>query len=166
MREPDLPQEPEGRARELRRPLAISLDQAEEIAARVQELINAGRARSAWELIRHLHPADMGSIVAGLPRASRDAMILVMSPDTVAWMLRQMNPVQAARVGTRLGSQMLTFVLGQLRPHQAIATLRRLPIGRAHEVAESLSPWTRRSFSITRRTRRGPSWSSKFPPPT
>ena len=138
MREPDLPQEPEGRARELRRPLAISLDQAEEIAARVQELINAGRARSAWELIRHLHPADMGSIVAGLPRASRDAMILVMSPDTVAWMLRQMNPVQAARVGTRLGSQMLTFVLGQLRPHHAIATLRRLPIGRAHEVAESL----------------------------
>ena len=138
MREPDLPQEPEGRVRELRRPLAISLDQAEEIAARVQELINAGRARSAWELIRHLHPADMGSIVVGLPRTSRDAMIQVMSPDTVAWMLRQMNPVQAARVGTRLGSRMLTFVLGQLRPHQAIATLRRLPIRRAHEVAESL----------------------------
>ena len=49
-----------------------------------------------------------------------------------------MNPAQAARVGTRLGSQMLAFVLGQLRPHQAIATLRRLPIRRAHEVAESL----------------------------
>ena len=65
-------------------------------------------------------------------------MIRVMSPDTVAWMLRQMNPAQAARVGTRLGSKMLTFVLGQLRPHQAIATLRRLPIRRAHEVAESL----------------------------
>lgn len=138
MRESDLPEEPEGHTSELLRPLAISLDQAEEIAARVQELISAGRARSAWELIRHLHPADMGSIVAGLPRASRDAMIQVMSPDTVAWMLRQMNPVQAARVGTRLGSQMLTFVLGQLRPQQAIATLRRLPIRRAHEVAESL----------------------------
>ena len=137
-REPDLPKDPEGHWNEIRRPLAITLDQAEEVAARVQELINAGRARSAWELIRHLHPADMGSIVAGLPRTSRDAMIHVMSPDTVAWMLRQMNPVQAARIGTRLGSNMLTFVLSQLRPHQAIATLRRLPIRRAHEVAESL----------------------------
>ena len=138
MRDPNLLNDPESHPSDRRRPLAISLDQAEEIANRVQELINAGRARSAWELIRHLHPADMGSIVVGLPRASRDAMILVMSPDTVAWMLRQMNPVQAARVGTRLGSQMLTFVLGQLRPHQAIATLRRLPIRRANEVAESL----------------------------
>lgn len=138
MRDPSFSNDSESQTGEFRRPLAISLDQAEEIAARVQELINAGRARSAWELIRHLHPADMGSIVVGLPRTSRDAMIHVMSPDTVAWMLRQMNPVQAARVGTRLGSRVLTFVLDQLRPHQAIATLRRLPIRRAHEVAESL----------------------------
>ena len=138
MREHDPSREPEDHTSRHGRPLAISLEQAEEIAGKVQDLIRAGRARSAWELIRHLHPADMGSIVVGLPRASRDAMIHVMAPDTVAWMLRQMNPVQAARIGTRLGSNMLTFVLGQLRPHQAIATLRRLPIRRAHEVAESL----------------------------
>ena len=138
MRERDLSREPEDHTSRSRRPLAISLEQAEEIAGRVQELVRAGRARSAWELIRHLHPADMGSIVAGLPRTSRDAMIQVMSPDTVAWMLRQLNPVQAARIGTRFGSNMLSFVFGQLRPHQAIATLRHLSIRRAHEVAESL----------------------------
>ena len=119
-------------------PHAISLNEAAEIAGEVQDLIRAGRERSAWELIRHLHPADMGSIVAGLPRASRDAMVHVMSPETVAWMLRQMNPVEAGRVGTRLGSQLLTLVVGQIQPHQALATLRRLPILRAHEVAESL----------------------------
>ena len=117
---------------------AISLDEASEIADEVHELIRAGKERSAWERIRHLHPADMGSIVAGLPRASRDAMVRVMSPETVVWMLRQMNPVEAGRVGTRLGSQALGFVLGQVHPRQALATLRRISLPRAHEVAESL----------------------------
>ena len=67
-----------------------------------------------------------------------EAMIRVMSPETVAWMLRQMNPVVAGRVGTRLGVQMLRFVLSQVHPNQALATLRRIPILRPQEVAESL----------------------------
>ena len=117
---------------------AISLDEAAEIADEVRDLISAGEENSAWELIRHLHPADIGAIVAGLPRTSRDTMVRVMSPDTVAWMLRQMNPVEAARVGTRLGSQMLLFVLGGVQPQQALATLRRLPVSRAQEVQESM----------------------------
>ena len=119
-------------------PRAISQDEAAAIAGRVQELIKAGRAQSAWEMIRHLHPADMGSIVAGLPRASRGALVRVMSPQTVAWMFRQMNPVEAGRVGTRLGSRLLTSVIGQVHPDQAMTILRRLPIPRLQEVAESL----------------------------
>ena len=121
-----------------RQPRAISLDEASAIAGRVQELIEAGRERSALELIRQLHPADMGSIVAGLPRASREAIVGVMSPDTVAWMLRQMNPVEASRVGTRLGSQMLSFVLRQVHPNQALAILRQIPVLRSRTVVESL----------------------------
>ena len=120
------------------RPRAISLERASEISEHVQELIRAGRERSAWELIRRLHPADMGSIVAGLPHANRDAMLRVMSPETVAWMLRQMNPVEAGRVATRLGSRMLGFIFGQVHPNQALATLRRIPILRSREVAEAL----------------------------
>ncbi len=123
---------------DIQQPQAISLDEAAEIASEVQELVKAGRERSAWELIRRLHPADMGSIVASLPRASRETMVRVMSPETVAWMLRQMNPVEAGRVGTRLGAQMLTFVLGQVHPNQALATLRRIPMPRPQKVAESL----------------------------
>ena len=106
---------------------AISLDRAAEIAREVRELLNAGHETRAWELMRNLHPADMGSIVAGLPRASRDAMLAVMAPETVAWMLRQMNPVEAGRIGARIGTDMLSFVLHQVRPQLALATLRRLP---------------------------------------
>ena len=113
---------------------AISLAEASRIAGEVGEMIRAGHGQSAWEMIRHLHPADMGSIVAGLPRASRDVMLRVMSPETVVWMLRQMNPVEAGRVGTRLGTQALTFVLGQVHPLQALATLRRLSLLRVHGV--------------------------------
>ena len=86
-------------------PRAISLDEAAEIATEVRELIEAGEEHSAWERLRQLHPADMGIIVVGLPRVSRDTMLRVMSPETVAWMLRQMNPIEAGRVGTRLGSR-------------------------------------------------------------
>ena len=46
---------------------AISLETAAEIARDVRDLINAGQERVAWERVRHLHPADMGTIVAGLP---------------------------------------------------------------------------------------------------
>ncbi len=119
-------------------PRAISLDRAEEIVDEVHDLIKAGRARAAWDHIRHLHPADIGSIVAGLPRTSRDAMVQTMSPETVALILRQMNPVEAGRVGARLGSRMLSRVLRQIHPHQALNTLQRLPILRAREVAKEL----------------------------
>ena len=44
----------------------------------------------------------------GAPSTSRDAIVTVMSPDTVAWMLRQMNPIKAARIGTRQGTGMLS----------------------------------------------------------
>ena len=73
-------------------PHAISLNEAANIARRVQDLIRAGDENTALNLIRHLHPADMGNILAGLPRTSRDTLLRVMSPDTVVWMLRQMNP--------------------------------------------------------------------------
>ena len=121
-------------------PLAISLDQASEIATEVRELIEAGEEHTAWERVRHLHPADIGIIVAGLPRTSRDTLLRVMSPETVAWMLRQMNPIEAGRVGTRLGARVLTPVLGQLRPQQAFRTLRRLPTRTARELAALLPP--------------------------
>ena len=83
------------------------------------ELIEAREEHSAWERLRQLHPADMGIIVVGLPRVSRDTMLRVMSPETVAWMLRQMDPIEAGRVGTRLGARVLTPVLGQLHPQHA-----------------------------------------------
>ena len=119
-------------------PHAISLNEAANIARRVQDLIRAGDENTALNLIRHLHPADMGNILAGLPRTSRDTLLRVMSPDTVVWMLRQMNPVEAGRVGTRLGSQVLSFVFKQIHPQQALTTLRRLPFLKSREVAESL----------------------------
>ncbi len=131
--------DPRSVAGDLEQPRAISQDRVAEIARQVHDLINKGSPQAAWELIRHLHPADMGSIVAGLPRTSRGALVHVMSPQTVAWMLRQMNPVEAGRVGTRIGSRLLTTVIGQIHPDQAIALLRRLPIPRIrHEVTESL----------------------------
>ena len=117
---------------------AISLERAAEIAREIQELIKAGQQRTALNRIRQLHPADFASIVAGLPPTSRDALIRLMSPETVAWMLRQMNPVAASRLGARLGSNTLSFVLGQVHPQQALQTLRRLPMRRAREVAEAL----------------------------
>ena len=108
------------------------------IAGEVRDLIRAGEEQSAWERLRNLRPADMGSIVASLPRTSRDAMVRAMSPDTVAWMLRQMNPVEAGRVGVRLGTCVLSFVIDQVNPQQALETLRSLPIPRAREVSKAL----------------------------
>ena len=89
-------------------------------------------------MVRRLHPSDMGTIVAGLPRGSRDAIVRVMTPETVAWMLRHMSPGEARRVSLRLGFRMLSFVLDQLHPQHALETLRRLPTMRAREVAETL----------------------------
>ncbi len=116
----DTPVEP-GRVR------AISLERAAEVSREIRDLISAGHERRAWELLRTLHPADMGSIVAGLPRSSREAMLRIMSPETVAWMFRQMNPAVAARIGTRIGAGMMSTILRQLRPQLALETLRRLP---------------------------------------
>ena len=122
----------------IQQPKAISLDQAAELAGAVQELIRSGDHHIAWNRIRQLHPADIASIVAGLPPASRDAMIRLMAPETVAWMLRQMNPIQASRFGARLGSRTLSLVLRQVHPQQALQALHRLPVRRAREVAETL----------------------------
>ncbi|MCE2502196.1 MAG: magnesium transporter [Dehalococcoidia bacterium] len=108
----------------------ISADEAAVIAREVRRLINDGDERSAWEQLRHLHPADVGS------RTSREAIVAVMSPDAVVWMFRHMNPVQVARVGARLGTGILSSALTQVHPRSAVDILRRLPRSRAREVAE------------------------------
>ena len=117
---------------------AIPLSEVSAIAKEVRSLIDAGQEHLALERVRSLHPADAGLILAGLPRASRETLLRVMSPDTLAWVLRQMNPVEAARLGTRLGVGALTFALRQVNPQRAIATLRRLPARHARAVAKTL----------------------------
>ncbi len=118
--------------------LVISEEEASSIAEEVHLLIRAGDEHTAWERMRHLHPSDIGSILASLPRGSRNAVVAVMSPETVAWMFRHMNPVVAARVGTRLGTGVLSAALAQAHPRTALDTLRRLPRRRAREVADAL----------------------------
>ncbi|MYB41805.1 MAG: magnesium transporter [Chloroflexi bacterium] len=119
-------------------PRAISLDEVAEIAGEVRELIEAGDEHSAWERLRILHPADMALILAGLPRASTAALLRVMSPESVVWLLGQMNPVEAGRLGRRLGARMLSLALRPLRPQQALATLARLPTLPLRELRELL----------------------------
>ncbi|MCY3568747.1 MAG: magnesium transporter, partial [Chloroflexi bacterium] len=117
---------------------AIPLDEVGRIAERVQELIAAGNEAAAWQRLRQLHPADVGLILAGLPRASSEALLQIMSPQTVTWMLQHMNPVEASRLGARLSIQTLSFVLDQVNPRHALSALQKLPIRRAQEVAEQL----------------------------
>lgn len=116
----------------------ISEEEASSIAEEVRLLIRAGDEHRAWERMRHLHPSDIGSILASLPRGSRHALVSVMSPDTVAWLFQHMNPIVAARVGARLGSGILSSTLAQAQPRTILATLRFLPGRKAQEVAEAL----------------------------
>ena len=122
-------------------PLVISPHEASAITDEVQRLITAGDELSAWERVRHLHPADIGTIVSALPSTSRDAIVTVVSPDTVAWMLRQMNPIQAARIGTRQGTGMLSSALSQVHPRVALETLRRLPVARVGNCSRNSGFW-------------------------
>ena len=119
-------------------PPVISQDRATQIVKEVQSLIRQGEAQRAWEMVRHLHPADIGAVVAALPKGSRDALLTAMSPETVTWILRQMNPLDAARLSARIGSRALSFVLNQVRPQEAMEALQRLPTPQAQAVAENL----------------------------
>ena len=119
-------------------PQVISRDRATEIVKEVQSLIRQGEAHRAWEMVSHLHPADIGAVVAALPKGSRDALLTAMSPETFAWILRQMNPVEAARLSARVGTRLLSLVLNEVRPHEAMEALRRLPTRQARAVAETL----------------------------
>ena len=116
----------------------ISRDRAAEIAKEVQQLVGEGQEHYALELLRNLHPADIGTIVSALPRTSRNALVQVMPAETLTWILRQMNPVEAGRLSARLGSRLLSFVLNNVRPHEAQEALQRLPTPQAQEVAETL----------------------------
>lgn len=117
-------------------PQAISQKAASDIAATVRRLVKAGDPQSAWEQIRHLHPADVASILTSLPRASRDTMINVMSPAAAATILQQLNPLAAGRVAARMGTNVLSTVVHQLRPSDALTLLQRIPVFKAREVVE------------------------------
>lgn len=80
----------------------------------------------------------MGLILAGLPRSGRDTVLRVMSPDTATWMVRQMNPLEAGRVGARIGVNTLTFVLMQVNPQHALSLLRRLPRQHTEQLVQTL----------------------------
>ena len=117
---------------------AIPLEELARVAERVQELIAAGHELAAWQRLRDLHPADVGLILAGLPRSSSETLLQIMSPQTVTWVLHHMNPVEASRLGARLSVQTLSFVLDQVNPRHALSALQRLPVRRAQQVAERL----------------------------
>ena len=119
---------------------AISPEEASRIAAQVRRLLKAGDEDSAWEHLRHLHPADIGSILASLPSSGRTAMLRLISPDTVIRIMDYMNPLDAARIATRFGSRLLTAGLRQLHPTEAIGLLQRLPLPlrQTNEVVEEL----------------------------
>ena len=125
---------------ESEQPQAISTEEASRIATRVRRLIKSGDEESAWEQLRRLHPADIGSILASLPSSGRTAMFRVMSPGAVIRVLERMNPLEAARVATRLGSRMLARGLSQLNPMEAVSLLQRLPLPlrQTREVVEEL----------------------------
>ncbi len=129
-------------------PRVITPREASNIAAEIRNLLKAGDHESAWERLSILHPADMGAILAGLPRTSRDSILRIMHPDTVTWMLRQMNPIQAGKVATRLGSQVLTGVLSQANPVSATRALMRIRLPQAREVSESLEQPMREAESF------------------
>ncbi len=117
---------------------AIPLEEVGRIAERVKELIAAGDEAAAWQRLRQLHPADVGLILAGLPRTSTEALLEIMSPQTVTWVLHHMNPVEASRLGARLSIQTLSFVLDQVNTRHALTALQKLPLRRAQQVAEQL----------------------------
>ncbi len=119
---------------------AISTEEASRIAANVRRLLKTGNEALAWEQLSRLHPADVGNIMASLPRSSRDTLVRIMSPDTAVWILEHMNPLDAARVATRLGSRMLAGALRPLNPMEAVSMLQRLPLPlwQTREVVEEL----------------------------
>ena len=117
---------------------AISLEEASAIAGEVRDLIEAGDERSALARLTWLHPADIGTILVALPRASRDTLLGLMGPENITRMLRQMNPLLAGRIATRLGSRLVSSVLSQVNPMEALETLLRLPKPQARQVAKSL----------------------------
>ena len=132
-------------------PQAISTEEASQIASNVRRLIQSGHVESAWEQLHRLHPADIGSILASLPGSSRTTMLRIMSPDTAIWILDHMNPLDAARVATRFGSRVLTGVLRQLNPREAVSTLQRLPLPlwQTREVVEELEQPTEEAELVT-----------------
>ena len=67
---------------------AIPLEEVGRIAERVQELIAAGNEAAAWQRLRHLQPADVGIILAGLPRTSSETLLEIISAQTVPWTLQ------------------------------------------------------------------------------
>ena len=117
---------------------AISPEEASAIADEVRELMKAGDQDSALARLTWLHPADIGAILIALPKASRDTLLTLMGPETVSWMLRQMNPLLAGRIVTRLGSRLISGVLSQVNPMEALETLLRLPKHQARQVAKDL----------------------------
>ena len=116
----------------------LSHREASNIAREVRNLIKAGEEAIAWERLRSLHPADMGSIIASLPRSSRDSIVRIVEPETLTWMLRQMNPLQAGKVAANLGSQLISGVLDQVNPRNAMQTLLKLRLTQAREVSGNL----------------------------
>ncbi len=117
---------------------AISPKEASAIADEVRELMKAGDQDSALARLTWLHPADIGAILVALPKASRDTLLALMGPEAVTWMLRQMNPLLAGRIVTRLGSRLVSGVLTQVNPMVALETLLRLPKPQARQVAKTL----------------------------
>lgn len=112
----------------------------EELARRVEELLDAGRPEEVRVLLRAFHPADVAEILAELDSPTLARAFAIMRPERAADVLEELDDETYAEILDALGDRQLTTILDELPPDEGADVLVALPRERAKTLMQAMAP--------------------------
>lgn len=109
-------------------------------AARVVELLEAGRPEQVRGFLRRFHPADVAEVLAELDSERLAQAFAVMRPHRAADVLDELDEETYADILDALGDRELTTILNALPPDEGADVLVALPRKRGAKLMHAMAP--------------------------
>ncbi|HEY96999.1 MAG TPA: magnesium transporter [Dehalococcoidia bacterium] len=112
----------------------LTEEDTEDIAERIQDLVEQDQRPEAVEVISHLHPADQGEVLDELPVETQQQILEALPPEEVAEILEHLDSEDAATIAGGLEPDVLSDILDETDPDVTADIIKQLPEEQALDV--------------------------------
>jgi len=113
-------------------------EETEEIAEKIQDLLERNNQEAAIKLLSQLRPGDQEDVLEELPFETQQEILTTLPPSEAAEILEYMEPEDIARVSEGVDSAVLSDILDETDSDVTADILRQLPEEQAQDLLDEM----------------------------